>query len=112
MIQLIVLYGLQDDVDEDEFINWRLTEHQKSNEALEGVQRTSFCRLEELQGVESGMPYRFMTTLEWPDRASFEAGFLARGVQKDLQNRFKLLKDAVFMVGEVLSDELVGEESE
>jgi hypothetical protein len=58
-------------------------------------------------GAETGEigrrpPYRFMTTLEWPDRPSFERGFYDPAVQSELRQNLALLNDPIFLIGEVL----------
>lgn len=46
MIRLTALYNLSAHIDEDEFLRWRLTEHQNSNMQIEGVVRADFGRPE------------------------------------------------------------------
>ena len=71
MIRLTVMYNLPPDQDEHEFLNWRLGEHQSANMSMQGVVASQFHRI-----LEDGEPaYRFMTTVDWPDRESFERGF-------------------------------------
>jgi hypothetical protein len=108
MIRLTVLYNLLPNVDEDEFLSWRLFEHQDSNMAIEGVVRTDFSRIDEAwpQGTKS--PYRFMTTMDWPDRESFKKGFFNSQVQADLQENLKKLNESIFLIGEVLIDQRKG----
>ena len=102
MIRLTVLYNLPEDADEEKFIAWRLTEHQASNESIEGVEKTDFARITE-SWPDGALPdYRFHTTLEWPDRASFERGFHDPTVQADLKENLKKLGDYSFFVSEVL----------
>ena len=105
MIRLTVLYNLLPNADEEEFLGWRLSEHQDSNLAIEGVMRTDFSRIDEAwpQGTKS--PYRFMTTLDWPDKESFRKGFFDSKVQTDLQENLKKLSDPVFLIGEILVDQ-------
>ena len=45
MIRLTVLYNLPEGADQAEFIKWRLTEHQASNESISGVLSTDFARI-------------------------------------------------------------------
>jgi len=105
LIRLTVLYNLLPNVDEDEFLGWRLTEHQESNLAIGGVVRTDFSRIDEAwpQGTKS--PYRFMTTVEWPDWESFRKGFFDSQVQADLQENLKKLSEPVFLISDVLIDQ-------
>ncbi|MFN8563545.1 MAG: hypothetical protein U0703_18455 [Anaerolineae bacterium] len=75
-----LLYNLPDDSDEAEFLKWRLGEHQRDNAAMPGVIRTDFARIDEqwtLANPHAPAPYRFMTTIEWADRESFEQSFYA-----------------------------------
>ena len=105
MIRLIVLYNLLPNADEEEFLGWRLSEHQDSNLAIEGVVRTDFSRIDEAwpQGTKS--PYRFMTTVDWPDKESFRKGFFHSQVQDDLQENLKKLNEPVFLISEDLIDQ-------
>lgn len=47
-------------------------------------------------------PYRFQTTVDWPDRESFERGFYADAVQSSLQENLEKLGDYTFMISEIL----------
>ena len=102
MIRLTVLYNLSPEVNEEEFLSWRLSDQQDSNLAIDGVIRTDFSRVDESwpQGTES--PYRFMTTVDWPDKESFKKGFFDSQVQAELQENLKMLSEPVFLIGEVL----------
>jgi hypothetical protein len=101
MVRLTVLYNIPDETDEADFIEWRLTEHQLSNEAIPGVLATSFHRIYQTPG-EAKPRYRFMTTADWADRESFENGFYDPNVQKALQQDLQRIRDAVFLVSENL----------
>jgi hypothetical protein len=37
MIRLTVLYNLPDGADEEQFLSWRLTDHQQTNESMPGI---------------------------------------------------------------------------
>ncbi|MFW5942534.1 MAG: hypothetical protein ACOC9X_03570 [bacterium] len=104
MIRLTVLYNLKPHVDEEEFLRWRLTDHQEENLSIPGVIRADFCRVDQRwpQGMEA--PYRFMATLDWPDRQSFEEGFYDAGVQAGLKENLELLSDPVFLISEILTE--------
>ena len=52
MIRLTVMYNLPEGTDEDEFLKWRLGEHQEENASMPGVIRTDFARIYE--GVPRG----------------------------------------------------------
>ena len=113
MIRLTVLYNLSPGTDEDDFLKWRLSEHQDSNMAIEGVVRTDFGRIDDAWPEGTKSPYRFMTTLDWPDRESFNKGFHDSQVQADLQENLKMMSDPVFLISEILVDqrkESVGDE--
>ena len=77
MIRLIVMYNLPDGASEGEFLEWRLGPHQTSNAALPQVLRTDFGRI--VKGWPDGSKprFRFVTTLEWPNLAAFDAAFYA-----------------------------------
>ncbi|MFV1964927.1 MAG: hypothetical protein ACC628_05860 [Pirellulaceae bacterium] len=105
MIRLTVLYNLLPNADEEEFLSWRLSEHQDSNLAIEGVVRADFSRIEEAWPPGAKSPYRFMTTMDWQDRESFGKGFYRSQVQADLHENMKKLSAPVFLIGEVLIDQ-------
>ena len=104
MIRLTVLYSLPEGADEEQFLNWRLTDHQRTNESMAGVLHTDFARITDCWPAGSMPPYRFQTTVEWPDRAAFEAGFLGPIVQEKLQENLQRLGDYCFFVSEVLTN--------
>jgi hypothetical protein len=101
VIRLTVLYNLPPGQDEEEFVEWRLGEHQSANMSIEGVVASQFHRI-----LEDGEPaYRFMTTVDWPDRESFERGFYNPQVQADLEVNLKKISDPLFLVSESLVEE-------
>lgn len=101
-IRLTLLYNLPKGQSEESFLQWRLTEHQKNNESMRGVQRTDFARIFDVWPEPDGPKYRFQTIVEWPDRESFEKGFNNEAVQAKLGDDLKMLGDYVFVVSEVL----------
>ena len=104
MIRLTVLYNLPPDQDEDEFLQWRLGEHQSANMSIEGVVASQFHRVFDDAG--GAVPsYKFMTTLDWPDRESFEKGFYDPQVQAELEENLQKISDPLFIVSECLVDE-------
>jgi hypothetical protein len=105
MIRLTVLYNLQPYVDEDEFLQWRLTDHQEENMSIPGVIRSDFARIDQSWPPETNPPYRFMTTADWPDMATFESAFYAPANLEGLQKNLKMLKDPVFLISEILIHE-------
>ncbi len=101
MIRLTVLYNLPPDQDEDEFLKWRLGEHQSANMSIEGVVASEFHKV--LGDAAGTAPaYRFLTTLDWPDRDSFEKGFYDPRVQAELKENLEKISDPVFLVSECL----------
>ena len=101
MIRLTVLYNLPPDQDEDEFLKWRVGEHQSANMSIEGVVASEFHKV--LDGAAGAAPaYRFLTTLDWPDRESFEKGFYDPRVQAELKENLEKISDPVFLVSECL----------
>jgi len=104
MIRLTVMYNLPEGTDEDEFLKWRLGEHQDSNSGMAGVLRTDFARIDAAHPPEQPAPYRFMTTVEWADKASFEASFYADDVQEKLKEDVKKIRDSVFLISEILTE--------
>jgi hypothetical protein len=105
MIRLTVLYNLAKDVDEDEFLKWRLTEHQTSNAAIEGVIHTDFARIDTAWPRDTKPAYRYMTTLDWPDRQSFLKGFYASEVQESMKKNRGMLADPIYLISEILVEE-------
>lgn len=106
MIRLTVLYNLPPGTDEAEFLRWRLGEHQQSNQSGFGVQRTDFGLISQRwtpDGVVPNSPYRFMTLVDYPDRESFEKGFLSEeSIAKLLKDRQKI-SDSLFLISEILA---------
>lgn len=102
MIRLTVLYNLPDGADEAEFLSWRLTDHQQTNESMPGVGRTDFARITDCWPIGSMPGYRFQTTLEWPDRETFEISFYDETVQAKLKENLRRVGDYSFFVSDVL----------
>lgn len=105
MIRLTVLYNLPEGTDEREFLQWRLTEHAASNASIPGVVHTDFSIVD--GSWPSGAPprFRFMTTVEWEDRESFERGFYDATVQSELQDNLKRMADPMFLISETVAPE-------
>lgn len=108
MIRLTVLYNLSPDTDEEEFLKWRLTEHQDANLAIPGVMRTDFSRIAQAWPEGTEPPYRFMTTVDWPDMQSFKKGFYDPEVQAGLKQNLRTLSNPVFLISEILIDQKKG----
>ena len=105
MIRLTVLYNLQPYVEEEKFLEWRLTDHQNENMSIPGVIRSDFARIDGGWPDDAQSPYRFMTTADWPDMESFRNAFYDPAYQEELQENLKMLKDPVFLVSEILIHE-------
>lgn len=105
MIRLTVMYNLADHVNEDEFLEWRLGEHQQENMSSPGVIRSDFSRIDSLALGDGTPAHRFVTTADWPDMESFRTAFYDPEMQKRIQDSMHMLKDPVFQVSEVLISE-------
>lgn len=105
MIRLTVLYNLQPYVDEAEFLNWRLGDHQKNNMANENVVRSDFAICSESYPPTESPVYRFMTTADWPTMEGFKKDFYDEDYQVKLKENLKMLKDPLFLISEILVDE-------
>lgn len=104
MIRITLLYNLPDTTDEAEFLKWRLGEHQHENAAMPGVIHTDFARVDErwtMENPKAPAPYRFITTVEYPDRETFERHFYAESPES-MAASLALMKDPVFLITEVL----------
>jgi len=103
MIRLMVLYNLPPDADEAAFVAWRLSTHAEYIRTMPGVVNASFGRI--VEEWSSGMAggYRFQSTVEWPDRPSFERAFYSDQAQADLKRNLEKLGDYRFIVTELLA---------
>jgi len=66
VIRLTVLYNLPPGSDEEEFLRWRLGEHQEANASMPGVLRTDFGQV-----TESPLPGRYSVTSKSQDAISY-----------------------------------------
>jgi hypothetical protein len=105
VIRLTVLYNLPEGVDEEEFLAWRLGEHQASNAGMRGVHDTDFARVIEGWPPGTSPPHRFMTTVDWPDWETFRSAFYDPDAQKKLTEEVKRIRDSVFYITELLVSE-------
>lgn len=106
MIRLTILYNLPPGDDEEAFLQWRLgDDYRDTNMAIEGVVHADFGRVNDAWPEGAEAPYRFMTTIDWPDMASFERGFYDPQVQADLDEDLKRLADPVFLITEILDEQ-------
>lgn len=102
MIRLTVLYNLAPHINEEEFLSWRLGDHQKENSSSPGVLRTDFAITKEAWPPGTPPRYRFMTTADWPDMETFRAAFYEPGMQESMLKNLDTLGDPVFLVSEIL----------
>lgn len=102
MIRLTVMYNLADGVSEDDFLEWRLGDHQAENMSAPGVVRSDFARVEANALDDAPPTHRFVTTAEWPDMESFRRAFYAPEMQESIQKSLHMLQDPVFLVSEIL----------
>lgn len=102
MIRLTILYNLKPYVDEEEFLHWQLAEYKRISDFIPGLVCADFARVESAWPDGSQPLYRFMATLDWSDRKSFEMGFYNAQVQSDLLDKLKVLSEPVFLISEVL----------
>jgi len=104
MVKLTVLYNLPPDADHEAFIHWRTTEHQKDNMAVPGVIKSDFYAVREAW-QQTGLPYRYMTEVYFPDMETFRASFFDPDYQRELAVSLELIADPVFLISEeVLSE--------
>lgn len=104
MIRLTVLYSLPEGADEEEYVAWRQSTHQEYVQSMPGVLRSDFCRITDSwpDGVMPG--FRFQTTVDWPDRASFDAAFFNDAAQAKLRENLKKIGEYSFVVSEIVSE--------
>ena len=103
MTRLTVLYNLPEGADEDEYLRWRLGEHQDSNAAMTGVTYTDFARIDASWPREQPSPYAYMTVADFDSRESFEKSFYTEEAQTKLKEDVKRIKDPLFLISEVLA---------
>lgn len=104
MVKLTVMYNLPEGADHEEFIKWRIGEHQKENMEIPGVLKSDFYVIEE-SWRQDRPPYRYMTEVYWPDMASFRKAFFDPGYQEELAKSLEKISDPLFLISEeVLSE--------
>ena len=103
MIRLTVLYNLAEDMNEEEFIQWRQETHQNYVESMPGVIRTEFSRITRSWPKDIAPKFRFQTIVDWPDVESFEKVFFNDSAQKKLKDDTEKIGDSLYIVSEVLS---------
>jgi hypothetical protein len=72
---------------------------------MPGVARTDFSRSYDSWPEGTKPAYRFMTTLDWPDRESFEKAFYAPDEQARLKESLKQGGERIFIISEILITE-------
>ncbi|HEV3311010.1 MAG TPA: hypothetical protein VG815_10890 [Chloroflexota bacterium] len=102
MIRLTVLYDLPDGVDEEEFLAWRLGEHQTANAGMPGVTYTDFARVVDSWPSGTAPRRRFMTIVDWPDEATFSSSFYTDSAQQKLHEDVKRIRGFEFYISEIL----------
>ncbi len=103
MIRLTVLYNLAAHVNEEEFVKWRLGDHQRENATQPGVLRTDFAIAQDAWPPGTPPRYRYMTTADWPDMETFRAAFYAPAMQASLYKNIDMLADPVFLISEIMT---------
>jgi len=103
MIRLTVLYNLPAGADEDAYVAWRLSAHADTIRQMPGVLKADFGRIADQWSRGEAAEYRFQSTVEWPDRASFERAFYDGKAQSDLKKNLEKLADYRFLVTEILA---------
>ena len=104
MIQLTVLYSLVEGSDPEAYVAWRLSAHADYIRQMPGVVRSSFGRVLEQWSSHAPVDYAFQSTVEWPDRPSFERAFYNDKSQADLKENLGKLGDYKFVVSEILAE--------
>lgn len=102
MIRLTVMYNLPEGTNEDEFLKWRLGEHQEANASMPGVIRTDFAQIYEGLPRDQKPKHRFMTIAEFPDKETFEKSFWSPESMAGLDESLKRITDYVFYISEIL----------
>lgn len=103
MIRLTVLYNLATGTDEEAYVAWRLSAHAAYIRGMPGVTAASFGRVVDEWSNGAAAGYRFQSTVEWPDRDTFEKAFHNEQAQADLKRNLDKLGDYRFIVTEMLA---------
>jgi hypothetical protein len=109
MIRVTVLYNLPPGADEAEFLRWRLGEHQADNAGMPGVIRTDFGRIDGMHppggtAMVDKAPYRFMTTVDFPDEETFRKSFYSEENLVGLAENLKIIANPIFLISEILAE--------
>jgi hypothetical protein len=99
MVKLTVLYNLPPEMDEAEFVKWRLEKHQGENASKPGVVRTDFAiAVNEPDG--SPPRYRFITEAWYNTMDELKASFYGEETQAELAKAGEWCKDRLFLLSE------------
>ena len=110
MIRLTVLYNLAEGVDEQEFIAWRKSEHEKYVDSMPGVIRNEFSRIDDISPRGEILSYRFQTIVDWPDsplRLTFKDGRLVPGLSSDILVKSNVHWDWTVLQPRILLDDRI-----
>jgi hypothetical protein len=105
MIRLTVLYNLAAGSDEEAYVAWRLSAHADYIRQMPGVVGASFGRVLTQWSSHAPLDYAFQSTVEWPDRESFEQAFHNDKAQADLRENLRKIGDYKFIVSEIIAGE-------
>lgn len=103
MIRLTVLYNIAPGADEEAYVAWRQSAHADYIRSMPGVVNADFGRIVDQWSRDESTGYRFQSTVEWADRASFERAFFNDQAQADLRKNLEKLGDYRFLVTEILA---------
>ena len=109
MVKLTVMYNLPEGADHEEFLRWRLGEHQQNNAAAPGLIKTDFYIA---RATHLGEPrYRYITEAYFESMADIEQGFLSDEGQAALQTHLGRIHEPVFLISEEAVTTVIKEES-
>lgn len=82
MVKLTVMYNLAPEADADEFLRWRLEEHQQNNARRKGVLRTDFYVAE--RTILGPPKFQFITEAYYQNMEALEKDFLTDEAQQHI----------------------------
>jgi len=94
--KLTVLYNLPESVGEQEFINWRRSEHEKENSSMPGVIKSDFFIAE--AGLDGPPRYRFITEIYWDNIEKIKEVFFSQEEQEKLAKDPWGVTDRLFLI--------------
>jgi len=104
MVKLTVTYTLPPGGDDEEFLRWRTTVHQRENMGIPGVIKSDFYVIKEAWR-DPQCPYRYITEAYWAEMAFFEAAFHDPGYQDRQAESLTKIADPLFLISEELLSE-------